>query len=280
MGSAMIIVWRESLEAILVVGILYAWLRNQGSRAGLRWLAFGVLGGLALAAALGGAMLALETRLAANTVEWLQTAVVFVAALLIVQMTLWMREHAGGLKGELESGAAAALRAGNLARVALLAAVAVGREGAETVLFLYGLFVESSGVQLAQIGGSACAGLVLGLATFWLLSRGVRWMSWRSFFAASEFLLLVFAGALVVAGVDRLLSSGAIALASAPQWNSAWLLDDASGPGGVLSQFAGYRVQPNIAELIAWSGYWLVVLALMYRARIVAFLRRALRASM
>lgn len=279
MGSALIIVWRESLEAVLVVAVLYVWLRNQGSGAGLRWLGFGVLGGLALAGGLGAAMLGAQSRFAAGTVEWMQTLAVFVAAVLIVQMILWMREHARGLKRELESGAAQALRAGNLARIALLAAVAVGREGAETVLFLYGLLLERSGAQLTQVGGGAAAGLALGLATFWLLSRGVRWMSWRSFFAASEILLLVFAGSLAVTGVDRLVASGAIALDSGPLWDSSWLLGDTAGAGGMLSQFAGYRAQPNIAELAAWGAYWLVVAALMHRRRIFALWRGGGQAS-
>lgn len=265
MGSAMIIVWRESMEAILVIGILYAWLGNQGKPAALRWLAFGVLGGLAFAAALGAAMLALESQLAAQTVEWLQTLVMFVAPFLIVQMVMWMREHGRGLKGALESGAAEALHTGNLARIAVLAAVAVGREGAETVLFLYGLLVERSGTQLAQVGFGAALGLSLALATFWLLASGARWLSWRAFFGISEMLLLVFAGALVVGGVDRLESSGAIALISGPQWDTAWLLDDAAGAGDILRQFAGYRARPDIAELLALAGYWLIVSALMRR---------------
>jgi high-affinity iron transporter len=39
MGNALFIVWRESAEAMLVVGILYAWLRNRPDAAtGMRFL--------------------------------------------------------------------------------------------------------------------------------------------------------------------------------------------------------------------------------------------------
>jgi high-affinity iron transporter len=267
-GSALIIVWRESIEAVLVVGILHAWLKSQGNREGLRWLVGGVVAGLGAAVALGASMLALQSQLAADVLEAIQTLAIFVAAALIVQMILWMRTHARGLKRELESGVASAVQSGNLMRVAILAAIAVAREGAETVLFLYGLLAERGGAELARVGAGAGIGLVLALVTFWLLSRGVRWMSWRAFFAVSEILLLLFAGALVVAGIDRLVAAGTLALDSGPRWDTTWLLDDASGAGGLLAQLTGYRAQPNIAELAALAAFWIAVLAFMHFPRI------------
>lgn len=275
MGSALIIVWRESVEAILVVGILYAWLNANGARAGLRSLAWGVAGGFGLAAALGAGMLALQSQLAAQALEWMQVAIVFVAAVLIVQMVLWMREHGRGMKRELEAGAAEALRTGQLARVALLAAIAVAREGAETVLFLYGIALEQQGAALAQVGGGAVLGFVLALATFWLISRGARWLSWRVFFAVSEVLLLMFACALLIGGVDRLAGMGVLAIGGEPLWDLGWLIDDTRGAGHVLSQFAGYRARPDGAEAVAWTLYWLLVLAWFGRTRIAQAFGRA-----
>ncbi|HEY5899690.1 MAG TPA: FTR1 family protein [Burkholderiales bacterium] len=263
MTSALIIVWRESVEAILVIAILYAWLRNNDARAGLRWLGYGVAAGLAVAAMLGAAMVALHASF-----EWFQALILFAAALLIVQMVGWMREHGRTLKRELESGAHKALVSGNFAGLALLAAIAVAREGAETVLFLYGLVVEQSGSGLAAVGAGAALGLIAAIATFWLLSSGARWMSWPTFFRVSEALLLVFASALVVGGVDRLLDMGVL-LAEAPHWDSAWLIDDARGVGNVLQQFAGYRARPDTYELGAWLGYWLLAFGWLNRARLL-----------
>lgn len=266
MTSALIIVWRESVEAILVIAILYAWLRNNDAKAGLRWLGYGVLGGLGVALALGGAMVALH-----GSFEWFEAMVLFAAALLIVQMVGWMRQHGRTLKRELEAGAHQALMTGNFAGLALLAAIAVAREGAETVLFLYGLIVEQSGAGLAMVGAGAVLGLIAAFATFWLLSSGARWMLWPAFFRTSELLLLVFASALVVGGVDRLLDMG-ILQAEAPHWDTAWLIDDARGVGNVLQQFAGYRARPDTCELAAWIGYWALALGWLNRGR---FLRHA-----
>lgn len=268
MTSALIIVWRESVEAILVIAILYAWLRNNEGheelrRAGLRWLGYGVAGGLGAAVALGGAMVALH-----GSFDWLEAIILFAAALLIVQMVGWMRAHGRTLKRDLESGAQRALVAGNFVGLALLAAIAVAREGAETVLFLYGLLVEQSGSGLAAVGAGAALGFLAALATFWLISRGARWISWPIFFRASEILLLIFASALVVGGVDRLLDMGVLQ-GQTPHWDSAWLIDDARGVGNVLQQFAGYRARPDTYELAAWLGYWMLALGWLHRARLL-----------
>jgi high-affinity iron transporter len=268
MTSALIIVWRESVEAILVVAILYAWLRSHDARAGLRWLAGGVAGGLGVALVLAAAMAALHGSLATAALEWFQTLILFAAAVLIVQMVGWMRQHGRFLKRELESGARDALAAGNFAGIAGLAAIAVAREGAETVLFLYGLVLEQSGAGLAAVAGGAALGLAAALATFWLLSRGARWLSWPVFFRVSEGLLLVFASALVVGGVDRLLDMGVLQ-AEAPHWDSAWLIDDARGFGTVLQQFAGYRARPDSFELGAWLAYWALALGWLNRGRVL-----------
>lgn len=273
MTSAFIIVWRESVEAILVIAILYAWLRNNQvheelRRSGLRWLGYGVAGGIGLAVALAAAMALVHDQLTTSALEGFQTFVLFAAAVLIVQMVGWMREHGRSLKRELESGARNALASGKYAGIAVLAAIAVGREGAETVLFLYGLVLEQRAQGLATVSAGAGLGLAAAMATFWLLSSGARRMSWPVFFRVSEALLLVFASALVVGGVDRLLDTGVLQSNSGPQWDSAWLLDDARGLGGMLQQFAGYRARPDAFELAAWVGYWLAAFGWLNRRRI------------
>ena len=79
----------------------------------------------------------------------------FVAAVLITQMVLWMRRHGRGPKRELESSAARAAQGARWAGC-LPRSPAVGREGAETVIFLYGLFLEQHGVAL--LGFRRCHG--------------------------------------------------------------------------------------------------------------------------
>ncbi len=114
MGDVLFIVWRESVEAMLIIGILYAWLRGHPDGAyGLRWLWSGVGLGFAAALDLGLAILGAARFLDGDTGEWFQVAMVLIAVVLIVQMVYWMRRHGRGLRRELEAGAAKHLAAAN-----------------------------------------------------------------------------------------------------------------------------------------------------------------------
>ncbi|MBS4095261.1 MAG: FTR1 family protein [Sulfuricella sp.] len=271
MGSALFIVWRESIEAILVIGILYAWLNANGLQSGLRWLWGGVTAGVALAALLGGAMLLVQSQLAGDALEWFQIAMEFIAAVLITQMVLWMRKHGKNLKGELEAELGRAMNRANRFGVALVAALAVGREGAETAIFLYGLGLERSGNDLALFAAAGCAGLILALISGWALVRGGRRISTRTFFRVTEIILLLLAAALLVNGTEKLVGLGVVPALIDPLWDSAFLLDDSAGIGGFLAQLTGYRARPSLTTLLAFGLYWLAVSATLRRpARVKA----------
>jgi high-affinity iron transporter len=135
MEQVAFIVWRESVEALLVVGILYSWLSNSaGGRRGLPWLWGGVGGGLLLAAALAVVLLGISSWLSDTGQEWFQALMALAACALVVQMVVWMRRHGRGLKRELETGASAQLGRQQWWGLFALVMIAVAREGSETVL--------------------------------------------------------------------------------------------------------------------------------------------------
>ena len=260
MGNALFIVWRESVEAILVVGILYAWIRTHGDgRITPRHLWAGVAGGVVLAGALAAAMLGVQSQLAGDALEAFQAGIVLAAAVLVTHMVLWMRRHARHLRRDLEAGLARAADGAGGLSAALLAALAVGREGAETVLFLYGLGMERQGGELTGMFAGAALGFVLALATAGLIQRGSKLLSPRAFFRITEALLLLLAAGLVVAGVERLIDMEWLPPLLEPVWDSSALLDDGSGFGNLAGAFAGYRARPALTVLVAWLGYWALV---------------------
>ncbi|MBI3576131.1 MAG: FTR1 family protein [Gammaproteobacteria bacterium] len=261
MANALFIVWRESIEAMLVIGILHAWLRHREDAArGMRWLWGGVAAGLLVAVLLAAAMLGMQSLLDDEAFEYFEVGMVFVASLLITQMVLWMRRRGRGLKREIESGAVRAAENANWFGMLLLAALAVGREGAETVIFLYGSLFGQRGTALAGFGLAAFAGFALAAATFWLIQRGSRWLSWRAFFRMSEIALLLLASALLVNGIERLIGFGVLPALVDPLWDSAWLLDGNSALGGVMAALTGYRAQPALFTVLAYGGYWAIAL--------------------
>ncbi|OGT90399.1 MAG: FTR1 family iron permease [Gammaproteobacteria bacterium RIFOXYA12_FULL_61_12] len=251
MGNAFIVVWRESLEAMLVIGVLLSWIARQETPLPLaRGLWAGVAAGVGLAGALGFATWAAQSEFAGAALEKFQLAMVLGAAALILHMVLWMHAHGRHMKRELERQAEQAMGAFGIAAIA---ALAVAREGAETVVFLYGLGMEG---ETTRLFSGAAAGFALAVATAWLVARGARHLNVRTLFRASEFLLLLIATALLAAGIDRLIGMEWLPPIIDPLWDTAAWLPDGRGPGRFLADFVGYRARPAATLVIAIAAFW------------------------
>ncbi|MFZ2266734.1 MAG: FTR1 family protein [Azonexus sp.] len=258
MGNAFFVVWRESLEAFLIAGILYAWLKaNDDNGQGRRALFLGLAAGAGLAMLLGWALLTVQDELTGEALDMFQTATLFVAAGLITQMVLWMRKHGRQMKARLHADlTAAAEKSGHLG-VALVAALAVAREGAETVIFLYGMAQEGdlSALLIGALAGFAGAG-----ATAWLAAKSLARLNIGLLLRLSSILLLVLASALLIAAIDRLLGAGWLPPLLDPVWDSSALLDDGTKAGKLIADFSGYRARPALTSLLAWAAYWSIVI--------------------
>jgi high-affinity iron transporter len=268
MGQVLFIVWRESVEALLVVGILYAWLRNgdAAARRGLPYLWGGVAFGLAAAVALATMLVRFTEVLSGDAQDYFQTAMVGVACVLIVQMVMWMRHHGRTMKRDMEATLARSARQSSWWGVTTLVALAIAREGSETVVFLYGLGFGQSGHIDASQWLAVGIGFALALLTFYLLQLGGKLFSWRLFFRVTEIMLLLLAAGLLQTGLDKLIGLDKIPTLVDQVWDSSRLLDDASPAGSLVSTLTGYRAHPSLMNLIVYVAYWAVVWLLMRRS--------------
>lgn len=267
-GNVVFIVWRESIEALLVIGILQAWLGQQGEEGRTRGRAFlwaGVGAGLLGACALGAALILFGDQLDDDRQQLFQTLLMLVAAGLIVQMVVWMRRHGRTLKRDLESALQQAADASNWWGVFTLAAIAVAREGGETVVFLAGTLSAARGAALVSAGLAALAGLGLAVLSYFALQWGSRILSWRLFFRITEVMLLLLAGALLLTGADNLVALGYLPRLSGRLWDASGLLSDGGGIGGLFSSLTGWRARPDLTELIVFLAYWGAMVWLLYR---------------
>ncbi len=265
MGNALFIIWRESAEAMLVVGILYAWLKKHPDvDRGMRYLWTGVATGVGLALALAAVMLGVARLLSEQALEYFQLAMMLVAAGLIVQMVFWMRRHGRTLKRTLEADMQKNATTANWWGLLVVVALAVGRESAETVVFLYGLGAQHESAW--TFAGVLILGVAAAYATFWALQQGGKFLSWRMFFRVSEMLLLLLAGALLVTAVDKLIALDALPALVDPAWDTSTWLDDSNRFGGIVAALTGYRSRPALLPLLALAVYWIAVVTLLRRA--------------
>ena len=257
MIEIMLIMWRETLEAALVVGILLTYLARSGQRSGIVavWLGTGaaVVTALACGAASSGAVAMLDPE----TQELLQVAILLAAVGVLSWMVLWMNGHARAIRGELHRKADRALAGDRRLGLAVIAFVAVFREGVETMLFLWGV-VAQRGLHLGALSliGAGFGGAALAVATAWLFFRGFAFLSLRTFFRTTGVLLLLVAAGLLTSAVNRLIGLGYLPPIVPQVWNTAWLVRDGSLASAVLGALMGYRSHPSLLEVLAFVVYF------------------------
>jgi high-affinity iron transporter len=181
-------------------------------------------------------------------------SVIFLAVVLLSWHAWWMQRHARAVRGQVEQRIDLARATQRLWIVALIAFTSVFREGAETVLFLWGLMAQagSSSAWASMAGGVAGIGTAGALG--WLIFRGGKSISLRSFFAITTAFVMLLSAGLLASGVARLQGLGLLPMAS-PLWDTSHLLSDRTFPGSFLGGLVGYRAQPSAFEVGAYLVY-------------------------
>ena len=277
MGNIIFVVWRESLEAMLVMGVLWGWIRQQPAPRSLQWgLVLGAFLGLGMALGLALAAYHVQRQLEGNALEWLQFGMVLLAWALMLQMVIWMRRNGRNLSKKIQSTVDAKCHAtvsasSAASTVCAIAALAIAREGAETVVFVSGFAAHlawGAGAALRLVL-SVLMGITMAVLTVAILACGLRFFSQRLAFWISEMGLLLLASGLLCSALDQFTALDGFRfftslgnydpLAAPPLWDTQDWLSDAHGLGRILADWVGYRAQPTPALLAVLASYWLGV---------------------
>jgi high-affinity iron transporter len=263
MFVSLIIVFREAMEAGLIVGIVLA--ATQGVSGRGRWIAGGVAAGTAGASLVAAFAAALSDAFEGAGQEVFTAAILCFAVVMLSWHILWMSHHARTMATELrEVGKEVRLGQRSLFALAAVVAVAVMREGSEVVLFLYGIVVGShtSAVSLAAGG---VAGLGAACVVSWLLYRGLVIIPLHRLFQVTNGLIALLAAgmagqaAAVLHGADLLPGWGE------SLWDTSFILADDSFAGRSLHALIGYSARPSGIQLAAYLAT-LLTLAVAARA--------------
>ena len=256
MIQTLLIMWRETLEAALIVGILLTYLGRSGQRAGMRWVWLGAGAAVAAAVACAAASRGAITMLDPDTQEVLQAGILFLAVGVLSWMIVWMNRHARAIRGNLHEKADRALAGGRLVGLATIAFVAVFREGVETVLFLWGVVLERASLAVMPLLVAGIGGGLLAVATAWLFFRGFSFLSLPTFFRVTGVLLVFVAAGLLASGVNKLIALDYLPPIVPQVWNTSWLVRDGSAVGAILGALMGYRSRPSLLEVLVFVAYF------------------------
>jgi len=256
MGATFVVTLREAFEAALILGIVYTYLDRVGGRVYYRYATLGAAAGLLASVAAGVAVTYLSGPLLDLGPDLVATGVIFLAATLLTWHGWWMSQHARAVKGEVQRRIDEARMARRLWIVGLIAFTGVFREGAETVLFLWGLLAQAAGTTGAGalVGGVLGVGCAAGLG--WLVFRGGTRLSLQRFFAVTSLVLLLVSAGLVSSGIGKLQGLGFLPI-TGTLWDTSSLLADDGIAGSFLAGLVGYRARPTLLEA---AGYALYVL--------------------
>jgi high-affinity iron transporter len=246
-GTA-VIVFREVLEAALIIGILAAATRSVPGRN--RWLLGGLVAGLA-----GSALVAASTDvisgMASGVGQELFNAVILgIAVLMLAWHNIWMTSHGKALAISAKT-VGNAIQEGRQENSVLLLVVglAVLREGSETVLFLYGISASEGAGALSMLLGGVI-GILAGVTVGYAIYAGLLRVPMRWFFAATGMLVLLLAAGMASQAAHFLIQADVLPSLAAPIWDTSATLPENSIPGMLLHSLAGYDPRPAGMQLI------------------------------
>jgi high-affinity iron transporter len=261
MASALLIVFREVIEAGLIVGIVLAATAGVPRRG--RFVALGVAAGVlgaCLVAAFAGEI---SNLFEGSGQELFNAAILLIAVAMLTWHNVWMASHGRQMALELKH-AGHLVKTGerSLAALSVVVGVAVLREGSEVVLFLYGIAAQG-GTTAAGMGAGGALGLLAGAGISALMYFGLLSIPAGRLFQVTSGLITLLAAGMAAQAVIYLQNGGWLEYFTGTVWDTSWLLREDSIAGRLLHTLIGYSQAPNGAQLIAYGLTILVILVLM-----------------
>ena len=209
--SALVILLREGLEALLVVAAIVAFLVKAGRRDALPYVHMGWVSAVVLGLLTWAAATELVEISGANR-EVIEGVTALFASAMLLYVGYWLHDKssARAWQGFIKDRVGTALADGTLWAMALVSFLAVYREMFETVLFYQALWVQAGDAGQGAFFGGAAAAVVALAAAGWAIFRFSVRLPLGPFFAAMSILMCVLAVVLAGKGVAALQEAGVI----------------------------------------------------------------------
>jgi high-affinity iron transporter len=265
MLGALIIVFREVIEAGLIVGIVMAATRGVIRRG--RWVGFGIgvgVLGAGLVAVFAGAI---SQAFEGAGQELFNASVLGIAVVMLMWHNAWMARHGREIAEEMRNvGAAVSQGAKPLTALAIVVGLAVLREGSEVVLFLYGIMASGTSSSALLAGG--LLGIGAGAAFTGLTYVGLLAIPTRYIFSVTSWLIALLAAGMAAQAVQFLDNAGVVVALDRTVWDTSWLLSQGSIFGRLLHTLIGYTERPTAMQLLVYIATLLAMYLLMRLARV------------
>jgi high-affinity iron transporter len=252
MAGAFLILLREGFEAALVVGLILAVLGRLGRPGHVRYVYAGVIAAGLVSLAFARVAEGVSGLFDGAGQEVLNGIVLAAAAGMITYVVVWVR----GSKVRIEERLSAGAQKGDSHRLSVfvLAFLAVFREGAESVLFLWGILAGGRQNEASVLLGAGL-GLAAAVLIAWLIIQGGRRVPMRPFFNVTTALLVLLSAGMVGHAVGFWVAVDWLPGFLYPVWDTSAILPERTGLGQVLTVLIGYNANPSLTEVLAYAAY-------------------------
>ncbi len=258
MISTAIILFREVLEAALLIGLIAAGTKAIPGRT--RWIVSGIAAGLAGAALVAAFTDSIASLASGVGQELFNASVLGIAVAMLAWHNIWMASHGMAMAREAKNlGTAVREGSSELSAIMLVVGLAVLREGSESVLFLHGIGAAEGGQQSALYLG-ALLGISAGAAAGYGLYAGLLHIPVRWFFNATAGLVLLMAAGFAAQAAAFLIQADVLQHFTTPLWDSSAFIPAQSALGVALHSLAGYEPQPSGMQLLFFAATALLIL--------------------
>ncbi|HUL05100.1 MAG TPA: FTR1 family protein [Candidatus Acidoferrum sp.] len=255
--STALIVFREVLEAALVVGIVMAGSKGAPGR-GL-WVGSGILAGVAGACVVAAFAGVIQNAAAGIGQELLNAGILFAAVAMLGWHCIWMGRHGREIAQHV-SAVSRAVVAGSrpLYALGIVVGLAVLREGSEVVLFLYGIAAGGGAGASAMLGGGA-VGLAGGAAVGVAIYAGLMRIPMRYLFAVTTWMIILLAAGMASQGAGFLVQADLLPALGRTLWDTSGILSERGVLGRVLHTLVGYDAKPSGIQLLFYATTLLII---------------------
>lgn len=254
---------REGLEAALVVSILVAYLVKSDRRDRLPVLWAGVACAVVISLALGAVLTFTSSQLSFQSQELFGGALSIIAVGFVTWMILWMRRAARTLSTQLRQRVDVAIASGSTALV-LTAALAVGREGLETSVFLWAAIQATQQTTVPILG--AGLGLVSAVVLTYFIYRGALRINMAKFFTWTGAGLIVVAAGVLSYGVHDIQEAGVLPGLNALAFDVSDTISPTSWYGVLLRGTVNFTPATTWAQAVVWLAYIAVMFPVFLRS--------------
>lgn len=255
--ATFVVVFRESLEASLILGIILTLLVRLGARRYFSHVIGSAIFAVVLSFVLGLWLAGLAENSQEKARQIMEGVISLAACGVLTYMFFWMEAQSRKIRSKIQTKVETALSAGDDFAIISLSFFAVLREGAETMLFLKAVSIQSGG-SVSWMGGLSGFCLAVFIAAL-IFIEGKR-ISLKILFRTTGVFILLMAAGLLAYGIHELEEVGWVNPVVYPVWNINPILNEKTGIGSFLKALFGYNGNPSLTEVVLYWSYWAVIL--------------------